>query len=138
MLPLLCWQLLLPSRHNGQQRLPRRLALRSGESVVVVARPSRFLSLPKYLLTLGLYGIWRKRHTYVVTDQRLLFGRGLVNRREWTIPMRRIEGVSFVRRGAGAFCEVEAVSRHGRAVDTVGPLSSRDARRMVSAIEARM
>lgn len=106
--------------------------------MAVVARPARALSIPKYLGTLGLYGIWRKRHTYVVTNQRLLIGRGVVNRREWTIPIRRIEGVSFARRGAGAFCEIEARTSQGRETDAVGPLSSRAARRMVAAIESEL
>lgn len=125
-------------RHERKRILPRWLSLRSGESVVTVVHPSRAFSLPKYVATLGLYGIWRKRHTYVVTDQRLMIGRGVLTRREWTIPLRRIEGVSFVRRGPGAYAEVQAISRGRREIDTVGPLSARDARRVVSAIEDRM
>ncbi len=143
MMSLLWWQLVLRPRPDGQGAAPnsrtaRRLSFRSGESVVMVAHPSRLFSLPKYLLTIGLYGIWRKRHDYVVTDQRVMIGRGVVVRREWTIPMRRIEAVSFIRRGAGAFCELEALTTRGREVDSVGPLSSRDARRMVSAIDAHL
>lgn len=140
---LLCWELLLFTRRDrhpsrSSARPPRQISLRANESVVMVVHPSRVLALPKYLLTLGLYGVWRKRHTYVVTDQRLMIGRGVVNRRERAIPMRRIEGVSFLRRGAGAFCEVESLIGGGREVDTVGPFSSRDARRMVSAIESHI
>lgn len=125
-----------PRQRNG--RVPRRLSLRSGESVVTVVHPSRAFSLPKYAATLGLYGIWRKRHTYVVTNQRLMIGKGVVTRREWTIPFRKVEGVSFVRRGPGAYAEVQAISRGRREIDAVGPLSARDARRVVSAIEDRM
>lgn len=135
------WELLLSTRCDrrparSSARPPRRISLRTNESVIMVTHPSRILALPKYLLTLGLYGIWRKRHTYVVTDQRLMIGQGVVNRRERAIPMRRIEGVSFLRRGAGAFCEIESLTGGGREVDTIGPISSRDARRMVSAIES--
>ncbi len=78
---------------------PRGLRLRDGESVVMVVRPSRALSLGKYLYTLGLYGIWRKRHVYVLTDTRLMIGKGVVNRTETSIPMNRVDEASFVRRG---------------------------------------
>ena len=80
---------------------PRGLTLRGGESIVMVVRPSRALSFGKYLYTLGLYGIWRKRHVYVLTDQRLMTGKGVVNRAETSIPMNRIDEVGFVRRGRG-------------------------------------
>jgi Bacterial PH domain len=116
---------------------PRRLSLRSDEAVVLVATPSRLLSLPKYLITLGLYGFWRKRQNYVLTDQRVLMGRGIFNRTERSIPLNRIEDASFMRKGAGAYCEVVIQSHGRRRTDMVGPLSARNARRFTAEIQAR-
>jgi hypothetical protein len=96
------------------------------------------LSLPKYLYTLGLYGIWRKRHVYVLTDQRLLVGKGVVTRTEDSIPTSRIEEVTFFRRGAGAYCRI-VVTVHGRRrLELVGPLLARDARRLTGEIQAQI
>jgi Bacterial PH domain len=122
---------------DQQEQQPRRLPLRPGESVVLMATPSRLLSVPKYLITLGLYGFWRKRQTYILTDQRVLMGRGIFNRTERSIPLSRIEDASFMRKGAGAYCEV-VVQAHGRRrTDMVGPLSARNARRFAAEIQAR-
>jgi hypothetical protein len=117
---------------------PRGLSLPSGESIVMVVRPSRMLSIPKYLYTLGLYGIWRKRHVYVLTDHRLLVGRGVVTRTEDSIPTSRIEEVTFFRRGAGAYCRIVVTTHGRRRLELVGPLLARDARRLTGAIQAQI
>jgi hypothetical protein len=105
---------------------------------VVVLRPSRWLSVPKYLVTLGFYGFWRKRHTYILTNQRMLLGNGVFVRTERSVPIGQIEDAAFVRRGAGAYCEV-TVRSHGRMrTNLVGPLSPRSARRLTTEIQARI
>jgi len=62
------------SRKNsgGAEEKSDGVFLQEGESLVMVARESRWLRLPRYLITLGLYGFWRKRKTAAVTDKRLL------------------------------------------------------------------
>ena len=117
---------------------PRGLSLRGEESVVLIVRPSRALSLGKYLYTLGLYGIWRKRHVYVLTDKRLMIGRGVVNRTETSLPMNRVDDVAFVRRGLGAYCQIVFMARGRRRTELVGPLLSKDARRLAGEIQARI
>jgi hypothetical protein len=127
-----------PTRGKRDRRDPPRLALRPEESVVLVVRPSRWLSLPRYLYTLGLYGFWRKRHTYVLTDSRMLLGKGVFNRTERSVPMSQIEDAVFLRRVAGAYSEV-TVRIHGRMrTHMVGPLSSKSARRLTAEIQARI
>lgn len=117
---------------------PRGLTLRGGESIVMVVRPSRALSLGKYLYTLGLYGIWRKRHVYVLTDERLMTGKGVVNRAETSIPMNRIDEVGFVRRGLGSYCQIVLTAHGRRRLELVGPLLAKDARRMAGEIQTRI
>ena len=117
---------------------PRGLTLRGGESIVMVVRPSRTLSFGKYLYTLGLYGIWRKRHVYVLTDERLMTGKGVVNRTETSIPMNRIDEVGFVRRGLGSYCQIVLTAHGRRRLELVGPLLAKDARRMAGEIQTRI
>jgi membrane protein YdbS with pleckstrin-like domain len=124
---------------SEEEKLKKRgFTLRGQESVVMVVRPSRALSLGKYLYTLGLYGIWRKRHVYVLTENRLMTGRGLINRTETSIPMTRIEDAVFVRRGAGSHCQIVYTAHGRRRVELVGPLLAKDARRLAGEIQARI
>ncbi len=117
---------------------PRGLTLRGGESIVMVVRPSRALSFGKYLYTLGLYGIWRKRQVYVLTDERLMTGKGVVNRTETSIPINRIDEVGFVRRGLGSYCQIVLTAHGRRRLELVGPLLAKDARRMAGEIQTRI
>ena len=84
-----------------KEQPPKGLSLRGTETVRVVARPSKGATLPKYILTLGLYGFWRKRNTAVVTDRRILMGRGIINREERSIPLNRVNRASLSARGSG-------------------------------------
>jgi len=126
-----------PKDEKDQWKTPRGLALMPGESIVMVVRPSRALSLGKYLYTLGFYGIWRKRHVYVLTDQRLLTGMGVVSRTESSTPLNRIEEVGFFRRGAATYCQLVVTHRGRRRTELVGPLLPSDARRLAAEIQAR-
>ena len=106
--------------------------------MVLVLRPSRLLSFPRYLYSLGLYGFWRKRHVYVLTDQRLLIGSGVLSRTERSLPLRHIDDVVFQRKGAGAYCEATATISGRKRSFAIGPLASRNARRLASEIQARI
>jgi hypothetical protein len=112
------------------ERPPKGLALRDDESVRVVVRPSRRARFARYLFTLGLYGLWRKRDTAVVTNRRILLGRGIVNREERSVPLARVNRAKFVRRGLNSYTEVEVSDGDRRFSERIGPLSSRTARRL--------
>ena len=126
-------------RNVEEQTAPalRRLDLQSGEEVLVIARPARFAVLPKYIITLGLYGIWRKRQTSVITDRRILVGKGILARSEHSIPFNHVDDASFQRRGAYAYCDVIYTRRGQRHLERVGPLSARSARRFAREVQAR-
>ena len=112
------------------------LKLRPNEEQLVIGRPALSSVWPKYLFTAGLYNIWRKRHTAVLTNQRLMLAEGVVSRRERTIPMKRIRGASYVRKGVSAYCDVALTDRDGMGPPTrIGPFRSRTARRFVEEIE---
>jgi hypothetical protein len=100
----------------------RRVNRKRGESVVAVVRPARGVQWPKYLYTLGLYGIWRKRHMFVLTDRRVIIGRGVFVRTERSIPLDRVEDAVYRRRGLAAYCDLLCTNGGGRPVEHVGPL----------------
>jgi hypothetical protein len=112
------------------ERPPRGLSLRADETIRVVARPSRGATFPKYLLTLGLYGFWRKRNTAVVTDRRILMGKGIINREERSIPLTRINRAKFIRRGVNSYTEIDVIDNGRHHPERIGPLPRRTARRI--------
>ncbi len=84
---------------SGKRRRVAGLPRHEGEQVVLLARPARSVTAHRYLYTLGLYGIWRKRNTFVLTDRRVLIGEGLFNRSERSIPLDRIDDAVYAARG---------------------------------------
>ena len=79
------------ARRKRPARVDRSLRTHifDGEEVVLVAHPGRLATLPRIVLTLGLYSFWRKRDTSALTDQRILLGTGILGRRERSIPLAR-------------------------------------------------
>jgi Bacterial PH domain len=114
----------------------RRLNLLDGETIVVIARPARSVTSHKYLYTLGLYGFWRKRHTFILTDRRVLIGEGLFVRTEKSIPLDRIDDAVYLRRGVTGYAEVVFTRRGQRVVQRIGPLTPVAARRFTDAVLA--
>jgi hypothetical protein len=107
------------------------------ETVVMAATPGRLATLPKVLATLGMYELWRRRNTAIVTDKRILFGSGIVKRSEKSIPLSKVLDASFSRRGLNSYAEVTVTERGQRRNRLVGPMSGREARRFVSEILRR-
>jgi hypothetical protein len=114
-----------------------RVSLQRGEEVVLVARPARGATWPRYLYTLGMYGIWRKRHTFVVTDRRILIGRGIFVRTERSIPFGRVDDAVYTRRGWSGYSELAFHDRFGRRLERVGPLTPFRAKRFTSEVLSR-
>jgi hypothetical protein len=111
--------------------------LRSGESALVVGRPTIIKVWPKYLFTLGLYGIWRSRETSVLTDQRIIMGKGIFSRRERSIAMRRVNEASYARKGLAGYCEVKFQGGDRQQSVRLGPFRGRLARRFAQEIDDR-
>jgi hypothetical protein len=111
----------------------RRISLKRGESVVAVVSPARGVQFPKYLYTLGLYGIWRKRHTFVLTDRRVIIGQGVIVRTERSIPLAHVDDAVYRRRGLAAYCDLLC---GGRPAEHIGPLWPLRARLFTSEVLA--
>jgi hypothetical protein len=119
-------------RRRGERSL--QASLFDDEQVKVVARPGRLASFPRYLVTLGLYGSWRKRNTSAITDQRVLFGKGIVRRDERSVPLGNVEDVTVARRGLYSYVDLTIAQRGRTTVQRVGPLPPRAARRFAREI----
>jgi len=118
---------------------PKRLGglMAPSEQVVVEATLARRSNGRKYLFTLGLFELWRRRQNLLVTDRHVLLGRGLVSRHERKIPLDRVEDVSLSRRGMSSYVAL-TVNDHGRErAELVGPFSAKVARRIASEIVGR-
>jgi hypothetical protein len=112
--------------------------LRPGESVVVAARPALIKVWPLYLVTLGFYTIWRRRDICILTDQRVLLGKGVFSRSERAIPLRRVNDASYSRRGVAGYTEVKYQGGDRQQSVRLGPFQARVARRLAREIEDRV
>lgn len=124
-------------KRTREQKAVPGVTLFPDESVVMTATPGRISTFPKYISTLGLYELWRRRNTAVVTDQRILFGSGIFQRIERSIPLKNVMDVGFTRRGFNSYAEVVVNERGRSSVKRVGPMSGSAARHFVSEILRR-
>jgi hypothetical protein len=115
----------------------RGVDVEPGETVVLVARPSRAAVWYRYLISLGFYGFWRRRDVSVLTDRRLLMGKGILRRTERSIPLHNINDVVYLRKVLFAYCEISAIVRGFDSVFQIGPLSIRQARRFTQEVQGR-
>jgi hypothetical protein len=125
-------------RHNVDRKAARRASkvdrslraqLFEGEQVLLVARPGRFATLPKFVLSLGLYAFWRRRDSSVLTNERVLLGKGLWSRNERSILLSRIEDVGYARSGLNSYVHVTVHGPRSTDVERIGPMSPMNAHR---------
>ena len=105
---------------------------------MITARPARGATAHKYLASLGLYSLWRKQKTSIITNRRILLGSGILRRTERSIPMSHVDNVSFVRRGLNSYAKVTVNDRGFGRTEEVGPMSARSARRFMNEILRRI
>lgn len=125
-------------RTEARPQLRGARLLAADEQIIAVERPSRTLALPRYLATLGLYEMWRKRQLSAAADRRLLLGRGVIRRDEKAIPLRRVQDVSFTRRGIASYANVVVRGHRGSETGRISPLSARRARGFTATIERNL
>jgi uncharacterized membrane protein YdbT with pleckstrin-like domain len=111
----------------------------SGDEVVLfwalpAAMPAVWL---RWLITLGLYEIWRRRTKFIVTNRRVVWRTGLINRTERSVPISRIQDVTTHKGLLAGW--VELSSAGGTAgVETLGPVWNASVDRMAEAIDRQL
>jgi hypothetical protein len=124
-------------RRRRKESSVKGFPIQKGETIVVVGRPGVASTWYKYLLTLGLYNVWRKRDVSVLTNRRVFTGRGVVSRQEQSTPLPRIQDSSYFRRGLAGYCNIVSLVGDNPRRQRVGPLTPRTARRFAREIADR-
>jgi membrane protein YdbS with pleckstrin-like domain len=89
-----------PSRtaDSDSARLPGGIFLQPGEQVLAVMYRWWLAVAPFYFFTLGLYEIWRRRRFIALTNERLLYCKGiLLFKTQRSIPVDRIQDATYKR-----------------------------------------
>jgi Bacterial PH domain/Short C-terminal domain len=99
------------------------LRFQPGEEMVLDMVPLAFWTWPRYLYTFGLWAIWRSRHRFVLTKQRVVMTAGIISRRERTVPLAKVQDVTL-RRSINSGGHLILSSAGGvLGVERIGPLS---------------
>jgi len=115
-----------------------RLRLQPDEQVILDMLPSAFWTALVYVVTFGLWAVWRSRHHFVLTNQRVLVCNGIVTKGEKSVPIARLQDVTLVRSLLSGG-HVRMSSAGGTiSVQQIGPLSRENARRFADAISTRI
>jgi membrane protein YdbS with pleckstrin-like domain len=102
------------------------LRLHEGEEVILEMLPSRWWTLGRYIFTLGLWGIWRKRHRFVLTNQRIVRTKGIVSKTERSAPLTRIQDAQLHRSPLTGGRVTLSTAGGDLGVESIGPLTQAD------------
>jgi hypothetical protein len=79
--------------------VPAGLALQPGETVVAVIYPWWAVGIGFYIFTLGLWEFWRRRHYIALTNQRLVYAKGiLLVKSSRSVQLSRVQDATYERR----------------------------------------
>lgn len=112
--------------------------LQAGEEIVLEVLPSPFWTAKIYIMSFGLWEIWRRRRQSILTNQRLIVLAGLITRKQTVIPLARLQDVN-VKKSPFSGGRITLSSAGGNlGVEFIGPLSLRNARLFEEKISEQM
>ncbi|MGD0882056.1 MAG: PH domain-containing protein [Acidimicrobiales bacterium] len=114
------------------------IRLQQGEEVVLDMLPSAFWTAPLYVITFGLWAIWRSRHRFILTNQRVLIVQGIVTRREKALPLSRVQDVRLIRSYLIGGRVLMSSAGGALSIQAIGPLSRERARVFADAVGPRI
>jgi hypothetical protein len=82
-------------QRRAKGRAVAQLSFQPGEVVVRELRPSPLATIQLYVVTLGLWEIWRRRTRFVLTNQRVIISRGVLNRAVRFVPLDRVQDATL-------------------------------------------
>lgn len=92
-----------------EPKLPSWITLEPGERILYHELQAPAARPGAHVITLGLYGVWRRRAHFIVTTLRVMAVRGLVSRDQQEIPARLVRSAEVKRSGMGATVWVSTV-----------------------------
>lgn len=108
--------------------------LNPDEEIVRDELPSAFWTISGYIRTLGLWAIWRGRHHFLLTNQRVMIVQGIVNKSERSVPIGRIQDVSLQRSVlSGGYVRLSSAGG-ALGIERIGPLTRERAREFADAV----
>ena len=117
------------------QLLPPGLRLRDDEQLLMALRPSpRWIVLVNQIVTLGLYTFWWRRTGFVLTDQRIIYRRGLLNTIERSLPLRFVQDATVLTRWNGIAAVVVSTAGGNESFEHLSPLTKTEARDLKDAL----
>ena len=103
--------------------------LNQGERIICDELPSSFWTMGFYIFSLGLWAIWRGRHHFLLTNQRLMITKGIVSKSEQSVPLARIQDVVLQRSVLrGGWVRISSAGG-GLGIERIGPLTQEAARK---------
>jgi len=102
--------------------------LQTGETILNEQLPSKFWTAGLYILTLGAWSVWRKRHRFILTNKRVVVRMGIITKSQVEIPLGRVQDISVVTSVVNG--SVIAFSSAGGSLgaSSIGPLTRAQAR----------
>ena len=88
----------------------------------------------KWLVTLGIYELFRRRTVFLVTSRRVIVRQGLIHRSERSLPVGRIQDISTRKGMLTGWVELSSAGGN-LGVEAFGPLWNPSVQRMSDAIE---
>lgn len=101
--------------------------------ICFTAHPAAWTLFPIYVLTLGLYELWRRATYFVVTDQRVIRSNGLVTRSQRSVPIDMVQDASVTTQ-LGVGTVVVSAAGGPLSVERFGPMGSATARAMADVV----
>ena len=115
--------------------MARTVTLEFDEEIILDYTPSAFGTRDLYVLTLGLWAIWRRRQRFIVTTERVIVTRGILFKSVRTVRLSRIRDTTLKSSRAPGNIYLAFSSTGGPLdIDRIGPLSASKARSFADAI----
>jgi len=101
-----------------------------------VISPWWLVTLGAYIVTLGFWEIWRRRHYLALTDERLVYAKGIVfNKVSRSVPLARVQDATYARRLWAGGIEISSAGGSFGSLKDVG-FRPRQAKEFVHALNA--
>jgi membrane protein YdbS with pleckstrin-like domain len=110
------------------------IRLNQGEEILRDEMVSAFWTWPAYPFSLGLWAIWRRRNRFILTNQRLVVRRGIVQVVERSVPLGRIQDVNLALRVRHAGWVTVSSVGGSLGTERLGPFRQEVAREFADAI----